>query len=342
MFYKTVFGHLGEPEIFDCISSDYIGSPLPLCLLKYSFDGLERSFAVASHGNSKGRVGYTRTMPSTLDMLKSEAQSCTPKIAVEVVDDVKGGIMEADSAGSLPRNRQQVSNLRRSVTGNNERRRKNVKGTRDELSAVMEMCINQSRVPGMACVRKVQGAPDTMCVLATDYQLRELERNATNPASFKIVSVDPTFNLGAFDVTVMTHEHGLVNSKRTGKHPIVMGPVLVHRRKQFANYYYFMSSLIEIRPSLSEIQCFGTDGENALQQGLTKACSSPKLLRCFAHFKNNCKDKLSSLGVPKQLQVEFVRDIFGYDVGNTHYEGLVDSEDGDTFDAKLVSLKVLT
>ena len=36
MFYKTVFGHLGEPELFDCISSDYIGSPLPLCLLKYS------------------------------------------------------------------------------------------------------------------------------------------------------------------------------------------------------------------------------------------------------------------------------------------------------------------
>ena len=116
-----------------------------------------------------------------------------------------------------------------------------------------------------------------MCVLETDYQLRELERNATNAASFKIVSVDPTFNLGAFDVTVVTHEHGLVNSKRTGKHPIVMGPVLVHRRKQFANYYYFMSSLIEIRPSQSEIQCFCTDGENAPQQGLTKACSSPIL-----------------------------------------------------------------
>ena len=62
MFYKTVFRHLGEPELFDCISSDYIGSPLPLCLLKYSFDGLERSFAVASHGNSKGRIGYTRTI----------------------------------------------------------------------------------------------------------------------------------------------------------------------------------------------------------------------------------------------------------------------------------------
>ena len=145
-----------------------------------------------------------RTMPSTLDLLRKEAQSYTPKVAVEVVDDANGGILGADSAGSLPRNRQQASNYRRSLSGSNERRRKNVKGLRDELSAVMEMCFKQSRTPETAFVRKVQGAPDTMCVLAYDYQLRELERNATKLEAFKIVSVDPTFNLGAFDVTVMT------------------------------------------------------------------------------------------------------------------------------------------
>ena len=62
-----------------------------------------------------------RTMPSTLDLLRREAQSCTPKVAVEAVDDANGGIMEADSAGSLPRNRQQASNYRRSLSGSNER-----------------------------------------------------------------------------------------------------------------------------------------------------------------------------------------------------------------------------
>lgn len=105
-----------------------------------------------------------------------------------------------------------------------------MKNLRDELSAVMEMCFKQSRTPETAFVRKVQGAPDTMCVLASDYQLRELERNATKPEAFKIVSVDPTFNLRAFDVT---SEHGLAINKRTGKHPVVMGPIQVHRRKIF-------------------------------------------------------------------------------------------------------------
>ena len=95
---------------------------MPVCVLKYNFDGPEHSFEVAPHGNSKGRTGYMRTMPSTLDLLRKEAQSYTPKIAVEVVDDANGGIMEADSAGSLPRNRQQASNYRRTVSGSNERR----------------------------------------------------------------------------------------------------------------------------------------------------------------------------------------------------------------------------
>ena len=203
------------------------------------------------------------------------------------------------------------------------------------------MCLNQSRVPETAFVRKVQGAPDTMCILASNKQLCELERNATNPALFKIVSVDPTFNLGAFDVTVMTHEHGLVINKRTGKNPIVMGPLLVHKRKQFSNYHYFMSSLIELKPSLSEIQAFGTDGEIALQQGLLKPCPNSRLLSCFGHFKSNIKDKQSSLRVPKQCHTKFLGDIFGYDIGSTNCEGLVDSEDKDVFQAKLKSLKVL-
>lgn len=62
-----------------------------------------------------------RAMPSTLDLLRREAQSYTPKVAMEAVDDANGGIMEADSAGSLPRNRQQASNYRRSLSGSNER-----------------------------------------------------------------------------------------------------------------------------------------------------------------------------------------------------------------------------
>lgn len=72
-------------------------------------------------------------MHSALDLLRKEAQSYTPKVPLEAVDDANGGIMEADSAGSLPRNWQQASNYRRSLSWNNEQQWKNVKGLRDEL-----------------------------------------------------------------------------------------------------------------------------------------------------------------------------------------------------------------
>ncbi|CAH3184416.1 unnamed protein product, partial [Porites lobata] len=100
-----------------------------------------------------------------------------------------------------------------------------------------------------------------------------------------------------------------------------------------------MSSLVELKPSLSEIQAFGTDGETALQQGLSKPCTNPRLLRCFGHFKRNCGDKLTTLGVPKQFQSAFIGDIFGYNIGGTHHEGLVDSDSEEVFDAKLLSLE---
>ena len=164
----------------------------------------------------------------------------------------------------------------------------------------MEVCFNQSRTPETAFVRKVQGALDTMCVLGSNYQLRELERNATKPKAFKIVSVDATFNLGAFDVTVRTFQHGLLISKSTDKHPVVMVPALVHRRKSVFKLL-LLYVLLRGAQTLSEIQAFGTDGETALQQGLCKPSTNPRFLRCFGHFKRNCRDKLTALAVSKQF-----------------------------------------
>ena len=101
-----------------------------------------------------------------------------------------------------------------------------------------------------------------------------------------------------------------------------------------------MSSLVELKPSLSGVKSFGTDGEKALQQGISQPCPKVKLLRCFGHFKTNLKEKLDALGATKESRDEILRDIFGYNIRETHHEGLVDSEDDDVFEAKLSSLKV--
>ena len=74
---------------------------------------------IKSHGNSKKRKqSFCRTHPSTMKALKEEAQIYPPKQAVNVVYEEKGGMMGAKSLGELPRNRDQVSNIRRSISSN--------------------------------------------------------------------------------------------------------------------------------------------------------------------------------------------------------------------------------
>ena len=110
-----------------------------------------------------------------------------------------GGVQNATSCGSLPRNRKQVSNFR-SLS------KAQVSDERDPLFAIIEQCKKEeSQVDPF--IRCVQGAPDAMCVLARERQLTDMVRFCTNPNEFSIVGLDPTFNLGDFSVTVSTYRH---------------------------------------------------------------------------------------------------------------------------------------
>ena len=48
-------------------------------------------------------------------ILESTGENYSPKSAIQMVYSDNGGIMKATSLGQLPRNRQKVSNIRRSV-----------------------------------------------------------------------------------------------------------------------------------------------------------------------------------------------------------------------------------
>ena len=74
--------------------------------------------------------------------------------------------MKAESCGSLPRNKKQVSNFQSSKSPSN---------IRDPLFAVIEQCKREeSQVDPY--IRSVQGAPDPLCLLATDRQLNDMSR----------------------------------------------------------------------------------------------------------------------------------------------------------------------
>ena len=120
----------------------------------------------APHGNAHSDKSYVRTMPSMMCKLKEKAKGSTPKRALKFLSTEAGGILEASSAGALPRNRQQAKDARQKSTSKQEF---------DPLYAVMYMC---KEAEGKKCkdafVRMVNAAPFPMMLLAFDYTLDDL------------------------------------------------------------------------------------------------------------------------------------------------------------------------
>ena len=296
---------------------------LNLALLQYYFSQGEHILKVASHGNARSGQAYVRTMPSVMCKLKKEATKSTPKRALQFVSCEAGGILEATSAGSLPRNRQQVKDIKRKSGSTRDY---------DPLYSVMYMCKVEEGVGVDSFIRLVNAAPYPMMLIAFDYMLDDLVRFCTSPRNFTILGVDPTFNLGDFDVTVTTYRHLLLHPQgnRDGKSPVMFGPMFVHVRKDFTAYHYFLSSLVGQRQKLSSLQAYGTNGELALENALATTFPQAQHVRCFLHFRDNIQRKLRELGVPQSVSCEIVKDIMG--CPSQLQLGLVDSESVDKMD----------
>ena len=115
-----------------------------------------------------------------------------------------------------------------------------------------------------------------------------------------------------------------------GNHPIVLGPVLIHETKTFRAFYYFASTLVRLNPKLVNIKAFGTDGEGELIKAFKMAF--PKAVhRCMNHLRQNIKDKLHSLNIPRDVWRDFLLDIFGGQTGSHFETGLVDCSSSESF-----------
>lgn len=188
--------------------------------------------------------------------------------------------------------------------------------------------------------RWVQAAPKPLCILATDYQLQELEKNCTNSYNFGVLSLDPTFDFGKFYVTPMVFPLRMFYSKRTGKSPYYIGPLLIHRTLKEPAYHYFCSQLVGMRSSLCNVLSVGTDGEKALSNAVCNTFTSATHLRCFKHVKDNIEEKLrKDLNIAEVCVSEILNDILGYKVDGVHFLGLVDAKSEDDFLDKLAALK---
>lgn len=146
------------------------------------------------------------------------------------------------------------------------------------------------------------------------------------------MTIDPTFSLGDFDVTISTYRQLFLQCKRSSEHPVFIGPVMIHYKKSFSSYLFFASSLIGHCPGLSNLQSFGTDGEEALYGAFTQAFPKAIHLLCVIHFRRNIKAKLRELNIQEDKQEIIISDIFGKQVAMHQVEGLLDSENADEFE----------
>ena len=62
------------------------------------------------------------------------------------------------------------------------------------------------------------------------WQLNDMERFLSNNHHFGVLTGDTTFNLGVFYVTVVTYPQLMLQDVTMGKHPKMVGPVLVHQQ----------------------------------------------------------------------------------------------------------------
>jgi hypothetical protein len=278
-----------------------------MSLVQYLFKKGEHDVVPVSHGNNKRKVlqAFIPTKKSTKEMFKTSCEKLPPKKAYHQVLESSGGIKHARAASDLPRNLDQASYFRRGKAKSDD-------NANDSILIVLQQCKRQHiNTPQTAFIREVVASPDLRCVLASNRQLNDLVRFCTNPVSFSIFNLDPTFNLGNFNLTVTTYRNTMLLDKKSGKHPVFLGPLFIHQKKTFDCYNYFVSKMIGLNPAIREILCSGTDGEAALVSAIQNNLPFSLHLRCFKHFKSDCKEQLKKLNLPDAVKNEFLSEIFG-------------------------------
>ena len=189
-------------------------------------------------------------------------------------------------------------------------------------------------------IRSIQTNPNPLLlVLGTTTQFQNLKAYCTSELVSSVLTVDPTFNIGKYSVTPVTYQDLLLVSKRTGEHPICIGPILISQNLTKDVYADFVYCLQKNCPGLKdELRAFGTDGEKPLQKSFSEGFPSAIKLRCMSHFRNNIKEHLKVLD--ESCRSKITNQIFGYHSGDGIYnEGMVDADSPEMFDTLYESVR---
>jgi len=126
-----------------------------------------------------------------------------------------------------------------------------------------------------------------------------------------------------------------------GKHPIFLGPSLLHFQKDQFMFGRFAHELCSHKKGIKALQVIGTDLESAIYKGFSSEIDDLRRLLCVHHLENADREKLKNINPKSKNNGQILRDIYGSQYGTTKELGLVDSKDPEDFQVRLTSLKVV-
>ncbi len=253
-----------------------------------------------------------------------------------------GGIRSCSGIGQLPRDRQQANYLKRCPSksaGLVPVKNMSDGGRDDPWYGLLKESKIQAKKRCSAFVRDVRVGAEPLCVLATDRQLNDIVRFCCSTNEHKPLTVDPTFDIGKFNVTPISYQHLMLENIKDGNHPTLFGPVLIHERKTEETYSVFCGSLKALEPEIVNLLAFGTDDELALTNAFNKNFERATHLLCELHLKKNTERKLIDLGITGGVKDGIQADIFGKRTEDIFKSGLSDSDSQEDFFSKLAILK---
>ena len=309
-----------------------------LTFIQYIFEEGEEEIVVKPHGNAKtkdyGSSGYKRTMKSTKDLITQKLTVLPPRKTTDQIIKERGGIMKIKHAGEFPRNRTQVYNINRKLKGKEE----TTLPSDDPLLQVITKAKEEQRGRiENALIREIPLFPEPIVFLASEQQLKDIERFCTNPAKFCVLGVNATFQIAGFYYTFTTYRNFLLRTDK-GSHPVLIGPGILHKQKLCTSYKTLPLLMLKYCAGTNGVLVYGTDGEENMVKAFSEAYPDAKHLRCDIHMKDNVKRKLSPLGITGLTAQEIISDIFGKKVDGGLDGGLVDLTSDKEFDDAVASI----
>ncbi len=263
--------------------------------------------------NQEGlELGRRHVRPSTAKLIQQEMQTTRSLKRVLFNVSKKVGSREMATPSATPTYR----------TVLNEKSKVKKKECDDVVTSVCHKMADED----VKFTRSYQVNSNVVSVICfDDKQLDDIERFCCHdefPCS--PLYVDTTFKFGSFFVVTTTYRNLYVKSKRTGKYPCIMGPVMITHRTNRQTYRLLFDSITQARPSLStNLKAFITDGESALQNALTEAFPNAVSLMCITHIERNIRRHAKeNLHLSDRFAATVIKDI----TGSVNNKGLIHSK----------------